>query len=213
MMLKRKNILGGVVIALLAIMAIVFIPAIIANNKEDNAALEISEQYGETFAVTKSTASKNLFSNEFTVTLQSADSSIVYDFDVQDDNYSGNYYEEQVNVAINELVSPHVEGLVMSNANVTGLTETTEIPHAGIEKVDMMIITNEEMKLPTAEKILQAVQAQLEEVAVSIRVLIVEDKEAYEGVTYEIKNYFQLSTITEQSFEGLEYETQSFDLK
>lgn len=214
MTMYRKTIVIGIAVALAVISLLVFVPAKLADNKEQEAARALEAMYGETFAVTKSNALQNLFSDTFELSVQSQKSSIVYDFTVRDDEILGDYYTEQLHAQVAQLLEGSVDGLVLAKTDVEGLTELVNLQEAEISNVSLMLLTNNELTPDKVQNIVDALRKTLGPVAVVVDVLVVDDEEAFTGVTYEIEHFFQKSTITKDSFDGLTYseQTYSFDV-
>lgn len=210
----RKTIVIGIVVALVFISLLIFVPAKLADNKEQEAARALETMYGEAFVVTKSNALQNLFSDAFELTVQSQNSSIVYDFTVQGDEFLGDYYTEQLHVQVAQLVEDQIEGLVLAQTDVEGLTELVSLQEAEISKASLMFLANNELTPDKVQNVVDELRTTLGPVTVVVDVLIVDDEEAFTGVTYEIEHFFQKSTITKDSFDGLTYreQTYSFDV-
>lgn len=210
MTMYRKTIVIGIVIALAVISLLVFIPAKLADGKEQRAAHALEEAYAETFEVAKSNALQKLLSNEFELSVQSKNSSIVYDFTMQGEQFTGDYYTEQLHVAVAELVESQVDGLVLAKTDIGGLTEPTSLQEANVSSVQLLLITKKPLVDAEAKQLAHTLRETLGPVAVQLDVLAVDDEEAFHGVIYEIEHFFQQSTITKGSFDGLEFSEQQF---
>lgn len=204
---KQFVISTSIVLAILAI--IVFVPAYIASSKEKQATEKLSDLYQEDFVMAKSTAS--IFSSNFELTVQSNDSNIVYDFEVQGDQFTGKYYEENVNVQINELLNQQVDGLVMTNAQIEPLTKPSTYKEAIIENITVRMIVPKPLTENAAAEIAQTLKAEVADVPVQVETFVVEDERDYEGVSFEVIHFFQLSSITAKSFGDIAFEMQQFD--
>ncbi|ATP39213.1 fucose permease [Solibacillus sp. R5-41] len=204
---KQVVISTSIVLAIIAI--IVFIPALITSSKEDQAAEKLSNMYQENFIVAKSTAS--IFSDNFELTVQSKDSKIVYDFNVQDDKFIGNYYEENINVQINDLLKQQMNGLVMTNAQIEPLTKPSTYKDVTIESLTVRMILPEPLSEKDAATIAQTLKTEVADVSVKLETFVVEDERDYEGVSYEVIQFFQLSAITAKSFGDIAFDTQQFE--
>lgn len=204
---KQVVISTSIVLAILAI--IVFVPAFIASSKENQATEKLSDLYQENFVMAKSTAS--IFSSNFDLTVQSNDSKIVYDFKVQDDQFTGKYYEENINVQINELLKQQVDGLVMTDARMKPLTENSTYKEATIDNITVRMILPKSLTENAAAEIAQTLKAEVADVPVLVETFVVEDERDYEGVSYEVIQFFQLSSITAKSFGDIAFDTQQFN--
>ncbi|MEG0385937.1 MAG: fucose permease [Solibacillus sp.] len=209
MTFTRKQVVTSTSIVLAILAIIVFVPAFIASSKEDLATEKLSDLYQEDFVMAKSTAS--IFSSNFDLTVQSNDSKIVYDFKVQDDQISGKYYEENINVQINELLKQQVNGLVMTNAQMEPLTKPSTYKEAVIESLTVGIILPEPLAEQEAAMVAQFLKDELADVPVQVETFVVEDERDYEGVSYEVTQFFQLSSITAKSFGDIAFDTQQFN--
>lgn len=209
MTFTRKQVVmsTSVVLAILAI--IVFLPAFIASSKEDQAAEILSDRYKEDFVVTQSTAS--IFSSTFDLTVQSVDSKIVYNFEVQGDQYTGNYYEENINIQINELLKQQVNGLVMTDAQMGPLTKPGSYKDSTIKSLTVRMIVQEPLNEQEAKKVAEILKEDVADIPIQFDVFVVEDERDYEGVSYEVIQFFQLSAITAKSFGDIAFDTQKFE--
>lgn len=210
MTLNRKSIVAGIILVLTIITILVFIPAKFADNKENEAVQALSALYKDDFVVTKSTALKQLFSPNFELTVQSKISGIVYDFILEEGNFIGDYYSEQLNVEVAELVAREIDGFVMAKTDVQALPEKTSINGADISDVKLLLITQQELPESAMEKMVATLKETVGDVSIQADVLIVSEEEAYNGVTYEIKQFFKQSTVTKESFDGLKFDEQQF---
>ena len=124
-------------------------PILTAKN-EDKAAAELSEIYNDQFVVTKSTV--GAVNDDFDITVQSEKSKIVYDFVSKDRDYSGEYYAENVNVKVNELIQPIVgeETMVMSNVFQDGLQEEIALEDAKVKKAAIHLLVEQDLTVETA---------------------------------------------------------------
>lgn len=204
----RKTVIISIFTVLAIIALLVFVPAKLADSKEQKAAQLLEKAYGESFAVAKSNALQRLFSDTFTITVQSVESEVVYDFTMHGDTFTGDYYTEQLNVQVAKLLEEQVNGLVLAKTNVAGLTTQTPLQEATITAVKLMVLTEQPLAEQEVRKLAQTLYETIGEVAVQIDLLVIDDEEAFNGVTYEIQHFFQQSTITTESFDGLEFELQ-----
>ncbi len=204
---KTIIILGGSL--LLIIIAMILVPAMVSYNKEENAAQELSELYDEEFVITKSTASDHFFGGAFDVTVQSLNTEGTYDFVINEDEYTGNYHGENVNIEINKLLEQRVDGLVMTNSHIEA-DEAISYQEAGIEQLDIRMLVNEAVPTATLDDMAALLKEKLGNVAINFEVFIVEDEEIYNGVVKEVSMYFQLSDITQDSFEDFPFEVEQY---
>lgn len=211
MHLTKKQIFIIVGLALIIISCVIFIPAVLSAKNEDNAAAELSEIYNDQFVVTKSTAPA--IGDDFEVTVQSETSKTVYDFDVKDGKYFGEYYGENVNVQVNELIQPIVgeEILVMSNLFQKDLEEETALEDVEAEKATVHLLVDEEISEATAQQIADALKSQFGEIPVTVEAYVVDEERVFEGVKTEVLNFFQLSKINGKSFVDFKFHEQSFE--
>lgn len=211
MNLTKKQVIIIIGLALIIISCVIFIPAVLTAKNEDNAAAELSEIYNDQFVVTKSTAPA--IGDDFEVTVQSETSKTVYDFDVKDGEYFGDYYAENVNMQVNELIQPIVgeEILVMSNVFQEGLQEETALEDVKAEKATVHLLVDEEVSEATAQLIADALKAQFGEIPVMIEAYVVDEERVFEGVKTEVSNFFQLSKINGKSFVDFKFHEQSFE--
>lgn len=209
MTFTKKQVIISTSIVLVIISLIIFLPAHFGASKEDRAAEQLSEIYQEDFVVAKSTVS--VFSDEFDLTVQSTDSKIVYDFHVQGDQFTGNYYEENINVEINELLKPQINGLVMTNAQMEPLTKPSSYKDAKIENLKVGIILPKPLTENDAAAMAQFLKAEVADVPVQVETYVVENERIYEGLTFEVMQFFPLSSITAKSFGDIAFDIQQFD--
>ncbi|MFS0874451.1 fucose permease [Solibacillus isronensis] len=211
MNLTKKQIFIIVGLALIIISCVIFIPAVLSAKNEDNAAAELSEIYNDQFVVTKSTAPA--IGDDFEVTVQSETSKTVYDFEVKDGKYFGEYYGENVNMQVNELIQPIVgeEILVMSNVFQKGLEEETGLENVKADKATVHLLVDAEVSEETAQQIADAVKAQFGEIPVTVEAYVVDEERVFEGVKTEVLNFFQLSKINGKSFVDFKFHEQSFE--
>lgn len=211
MNLTKKQIFIIVGLALIIISCVIFIPAVLSAKNEDNAAAELSEIYNDQFVVTKSTAPA--IGDDFEVTVQSETSKTVYDFEVKDGKYFGEYYGENVNMQVNELIQPIVgeEILVMSNVFQKGLEEETALENVKADKATVHLLVDAEVSEETAQQIADAVKAQFGEIPVTVEAYVVDEERVFEGVKTEVLNFFQLSKINGKSFVDFKFHEQSFE--
>ncbi len=211
MHLTKKQIFIIVGLALIIISCVIFIPAVLSAKNEDNAAAELSEIYNDQFVVTKSTAPA--IGDDFEVTVQSETSKTVYDFDVKDGKYFGEYYGENVNMQVNELIQPIVgeEILVMSNVFQKDLEEETVLEDVKAEKATVHLLVDEEISEATAQQIADALKSQFGEIPVTVEAYVVDEERVFEGVKTEVLNFFQLSKINGKSFVDFKFHEQSFE--
>ncbi|MER1989869.1 fucose permease [Solibacillus isronensis] len=211
MNLTKKQIFIIVGLALIIISCVIFIPAVLSAKNEDNAAAELSEIYNDQFVVTKSTAPA--IGDDFEVTVQSETSKTVYDFEVKDGKYFGEYYGENVNMQVNELIQPIVgeEILVMSNVFQKGLEEETALENVKADKATVHLLVDAEVSEETAQQIADALKAQFGEIPVTVEAYVVDEERVFEGVKTEVLNFFQLSKINGKSFVDFKFHEQSFE--
>lgn len=211
MHLTKKQIFIIVGLALIIISCVIFIPAVLSAKNEDNAAAELSEIYNDQFVVTKSTAPA--IGDDFEVTVQSETSKTVYDFDVKDGKYFGEYYGENVNMQVNELIQPIVgeEILVMSNVFQKDLEEEPALEDVKAEKATVHLLVDEEISEATAQQIADALKSQFGEIPVTVEAYVVDEERVFEGVKTEVLNFFQLSKINGKSFVDFKFHEQSFE--
>ncbi|MCH7320796.1 fucose permease [Solibacillus sp. MA9] len=207
----KKQVFISVFLALVIISCIIFVPAVLSAKNEDNAAAELSEIYNDQFAVTKSTA--GAFKKEFEVTVQSEKSKIVYDFDVNDGEYKGEYYAENVNSKVNELLQPivGVESLVMSNVFQDGLQQDITLDEANVENATVHILVEEDLSEETAQQAANTLKAQFGDIPVLIEVYVVDEESIFEGIKTEVGQFFQLSKINAESFIDFKFHKQTFN--
>lgn len=207
----KKQVIISVFIALVIISCIIFVPAVLSAKNEDNAAAELSERYNDQFVVAKSTA--GAFKKEFEVTVQSEKTKIVYDFKVNDGEYSGEYYAENVNAKVNELLQPIVgeESLVMSNVFQDGLQKDIPLEEATVEKATVHLLVLGDLAEETAQQAADALKAQFGDIPVAIETYVVEDERVFEGVKTEVGQFFQLSKINAESFIDFKFHKQTFE--
>ncbi|MEK4128875.1 fucose permease [Solibacillus sp. FSL W8-0474] len=207
----KKQVIITVAIALVIISCIIFVPAVLTAKNEDNAAAELSDIYDDQFVVTKSTAPA--IGDDFEITVQSETTKTVYDFEVKDGEYFGEYFAENVNIQVNELIQPIVgeEILVMSNVFQDGLKEEATLEEINVEKATVHLVVDEDVSEDTAKQIADALKAQFGEIAVSIEAYVVDEERVFEGVKTEVANFFQLSKINAQSFIDFKFHNQSFE--
>lgn len=211
MNLTKKQIFIIVGLALIIISCVIFIPAVLSAKNEDNAAVELSEIYNDQFVVTKSTAPA--IGDDFEVTVQSETSKTVYDFEVKDGKYFGEYYGENVNMQVNELIQPIVgeDILVMSNIFQKGLEEETALENVKADKATVHLLVDAEVSEATAQQIADAVKVQFGEIPVTVEAYVVDEERVFEGVKTEVLNFFQLSKINGKSFVDFKFHEQSFE--
>ena len=211
MNLTKKQIFIIVGLALIIISCVIFIPAVLSAKNEDNAAAELSEIYNDQFVVTKSTAPA--IGDDFEVTVQSETSKTVYDFEVKDGKYFGEYYGENVNMQVNELIQPIVgeDILVMSNVFQKGLEEETALENVKADKATVHLLVDAEVSEETAQQIADAVKAQFGEIPVTVEAYVVDEERVFEGVKTEVLNFFQLSKINGKSFVDFKFHEQSLE--
>ncbi|MBD8035570.1 fucose permease [Solibacillus sp. A46] len=207
----KKQVIITVAIALVIISCIIFVPAVLTAKNEDNAAAELSELYNDQFVVTKSTAPA--IGDDFEITVQSETTKTVYDFEAKDGEYFGEYFAENVNIQVNELIQPIVgeDILVMSNVFQDGLKEEATLEEVNVEKATVHLVVDEDISEDTAKQIADALKAQFGEIAVSIEAYVVDEERVFEGVKTEVTNFFQLSKINAQSFIDFKFHNQSFE--
>ena len=201
------------VIAAAIVLAIILLGAFSAakmtDNKEKEAAETLTEMYGEDFTPVNSDAS--LMSNIFDVTVQSEETKNVYDFHVSGDSIQGNFYNENVNIELNKLIESYTNSFAMVNAKMDKLEQPATISEAGIQEISATIIALKAIDDETASKIAEVIQKETGPIPIRFEILIVENEADYNGVTFEIKNYFQRSNVTKSSFGSLKYEEQVFE--
>ena len=207
----KKQVIISVGLALIIISAIIFVPAVLKAKNEDNAAANLSEIYNEKFVVAKSTV--GAFNDEFEITVQSENSKIVYDFESKAGNYTGTYFEENVNAKVNELVQPLVvDGtLVMSNVFQEGLVKETTLEEADVKKATVHLVVEENVTEQMAQKVAQALKNQFGDIPVQIAAYVVDEERVFEGVKTEVQNFFQLSKIDGDSFIDFKFHEQNFE--
>lgn len=211
MNLTKKQVIILVGLAIIIISCIIFIPAVLTAKNEDNAAAELSEIYNDQFVVTKSTAPA--IGDDFDVTVQSENSKTVYNFEVKDGQYFGEYYAENVNIQVNEMIQPIVgeETLVMSNVFQEGLQQETALENVNADKATVHLLVGKEISEATAQQIADTIKAQFGEIPVVIEAYVVEEERVFEGVKTEVSNFFQLSEINAKSFVDFQFEEQKFE--
>lgn len=207
----KKQVFISVFLALVMISCIIFVPAVLSAKKEDNAAAELGEIYNDQFVVTKSTV--GAFTKDFEVTVQSEKTKIVYDFDVNDGKYKGEYYAENVNAKVNELLQPIVgeESLVMSNVFQEGLQQDIALDEANVEKATVHILVVENLSEENAQQVANTLKEQFGDIPVFIEAYVVDEERVFEGVKAEVGQFFQLSKINAESFIDFKFHTQTFD--
>lgn len=211
MNLTKKQVIWIIGIALVIICSIIWIPAVIANKHEDEAAAELSKIYQDQFVVTKSTI--GAFSDDFDITVQSEKTNIVYDFVSKDGEYSGEYFAENVNAKVNELLKPIVgeNALVMANVFQDGLQQEIALQDAKVEKAAVHVLVSKELTDETAKKMAEALKAQFGDIPVALEAYVVDEEGILDGVITEVSNFFQLSKIDADSFKKFKFHVQKFD--
>ncbi|WP_336045824.1 fucose permease [Solibacillus ferritrahens] len=206
----KKQVIITVALALVIISCIIFVPAVLTAKNEDNAAAELSNIYNDQFVVTKSTAPA--IGDDFEITVQSEKTNAVYDFEVKDGEYFGEYFAENVNIQVNEMIQPIVgeDILVMSNVFQDGLKEEATLEEVNVEKATVHLVVDEDISEDTAKKIADTLKAQFGEIAVTVEAYVVDEERVFEGVKTEVINFFQLSKINAQSFVDFKFHNQSF---
>ncbi|MBD8031611.1 fucose permease [Solibacillus merdavium] len=206
----KKQVIITVALALVIISCIIFVPAVLTAKNEDNAAAELSNIYNDQFVVTKSTAPAIV--DDFEITVQSEKTNAVYDFEVKDGEYFGEYFAENVNIQVNEMIQPIVgeDILVMSNVFQDGLKEEATLEEVNVEKATVHLVVDEDISEDTAKKIADTLKAQFGEIAVTVEAYVVDEERVFEGVKTEVINFFQLSKINAQSFVDFKFHNQSF---
>ena len=209
--MTKKQVIISVGLAIIIISCIIFVPAVLRAKNEDNAAAELSKIYNDQFVVTKSTA--EAISDDFDVTVQSEKSKIVYDFVSKDGEYSGEYYAENVNAKVNELIQPIVgeDNLVMSNVFQDGLKKEITLDEAQVEKATVHILVTEELSEETAQQIADTLKEQFGQIPVSIEAYVVDEEGIFDGIKTEVTNFFQLSKIDAKSFIDFKFHKQTFE--
>ena len=210
MNLTKKQVILIVALALVIISCIIFVPAVLTAKNEDNAAAELSDIYNDQFVVTKSTAPA--LGDDFEITVQSETTKTVYDFEVKDGEYFGEYFAENVNVQVNEMIQPIVgeDILVMSNVFQDGLKKEATLEEINVEKATVHLVVEENITDETAKNIADTLKAQFGEIPVTIEAYVVDEERVFEGVKIEVGNFFQLSKINGQSFIDFKFHEQSF---
>lgn len=204
---NQAVIWASVVLALILLGA--FAAAKMTDNKEKNYAEKISDMYNETFIPVNSNAS--LFDNNFDLTVQSEETNNVYKFYIHDEQIESNFYMENVNLELNKIIEDVTESFAMTKALMPKYDQPITAPEAEIEGIEVLLITQKTLKETTAKEISEKLKAVTGDVPISLEVIAVENEEDYNGVTYEIKNYFQRSSVTKSSFESLDYKDQTFE--
>lgn len=207
----KKQVIITVALALIIISCIIFVPAVLTAKNEDNAAAELSNIHNDQFVVTKSTAPA--IGDDFEITVQSETTKTVYDFEVKDGEYFGEYFAENVNVQVNEMIQPIVgeDILVMSNVFQDGLEEEVTLEEISVEKATVHLLVDKDLSDETARQIAETLKAQFGEIAVTIEAYVVDEERVFEGVKTEVSNFFQLSKINAQSFVDFKFHNQSFE--
>lgn len=211
MNLTKKQVIISVALVLIIISCIIFIPAVLSAKNEDNAAAELSKIYNDQFVVTKSTA--GAFKKEFEITVQSEKTKIVYDFNVNAGEYAGEYYAENLNAKVNELIQPFVgeESLVMSNIFQEGLQQEAALDEVNVEKATVHMLVLEDLTEETAQQVANALKTQFGDISVTIEAYVVEEERVFEGVKTEVGQFFQLSKINADSFIDFKFHNQNFE--
>lgn len=207
---RNQTVMIAVAVLVIVLLA-AFGAAKMADSKEQSAAEAINDMYNEAFIPVKSTVST--FGNEFKITVQSEQTKNVYDFDVNGDDITGTYYNENVNIELAQIIETATKGLALVNAKMPDLTEATALNEVDIEEIDAMLISPKGIDDSTAEQIAKFLQEAVGNIPITLDVLVVENETDYSGVTFEIQNYFQLSSVTKDSFTSLKYEEQHFEFK
>lgn len=208
MNITRNQAVIAAVIVLILILLGAYGAAKSTDNKEKDAAESISDMYGESFTPVNSDAS--LMSNIFTLTVQSEETKNVYEFDVAGNSVEGNFYNENVNIELNKLIESYTKSFAMVNAKMPKHDQSTTISDAGIKELTALIISPKVWDEQLAGQIAEAIKKETGPIPITFEILIVDDENEYDGVTFEIKNYFQRSTVTKSSFNSLKYEEQEF---
>ncbi len=207
----KKQVIISVGLALVIISCIIFVPAVLTAKNEDKAAAELSKIYNDQFVPTKSTV--GAINDDFDITVQSEKSKIVYDFVSKDRDYSGEYYAENVNVKVNELIQPIVgeETMVMSNVFQDGLQEEIALEDAKVKKAAIHLLVEQDITVETAQQIADTLKAQFGEIPVAIEAYVVDEEGVFDGIKTEVRNFFQLSKIDADSFIDFKFHKQKFD--
>lgn len=208
MNISRNQTVIIAAIVLAVILFVAFGAAKLVDNKEKNAAETISKQYNEEFIPVKSGA--GLFGDNFDITVQSEKSKSVYDFDVKGEVISGTYYNENINVDLSKLIQSKMKSFAMVNAKMPLLTEEKPVRDVGIEEISAILITQSKLDNSSAEDIAAILREAAGDVPITLDVLVVENAEDYNGVTFEIENFFQRSSVTKDSFNSLDFDEQQF---
>lgn len=210
MNLTKKQVIIIIGLALFIISCVIWIPAVIADKKENKTAAQLSEIYNDQFVVTKSTV--KAIGDDFKITLQSEKSKIVYDFVSKDGKLSGEYFAENLNAKVNELLQPVVgqETLVMSNVFQNGLQEEIALEDAKVEKAAIHLLVDKEITDETAQNIVNTIKAQFGDIPVSIEAYVVDEIGLLDGIETEVKKFFQLSKINADSFKDFKFHVQKF---
>lgn len=208
--MTKKQVIISVGLAIIIISCIIFVPPVLTAKNEDNAAAELSNIYNDQFVVTKSTA--GAISDDFDLTVQSETSKIVYDFVSKDGKYSGEYFAENVNAKVNELIQPIVgeENLVMSNIFQDGLQKEITLDEAQVEKATVHILVTEELSEETAQQIADTLKEQFGQIPVSIEAYVVDEEGIFDGIKTEVTKFFPLSKINAKSFIDFKFHKQTF---
>ena len=137
----------------------------------------------------------------------------VYDFVSKDGKYSGEYFAENVNAKVNELIQPIVgeENLVMSNIFQDGLQKEITLDEAQVEKATVHILVTEELSEETAQQIADTLKEQFGQIPVSIEAYVVDEEGIFDGIKTEVTNFFQLSKIDAKSFIDFKFHKQTFE--
>ena len=211
MNLTKKQVIWIIGIALVIICSIIWFPTVIANKNEDNAAAELSKIYNDQFVVTKSTV--GAFGDDFDITVRSEKTNIVYDFISKDGKYSGEYFAENVNAKVNELLQPIVgeDALIMSNLFQVGLQQEVTLEDVKVEKAAVHILISKELTDETAQKVAETLKAQFGDIPVAVEAYVVDEEGILDGIITEVSNYFQLSKVDADSFKTFKFHVQKFE--
>lgn len=186
-----------------------FTAAKMTDDKEKSYAEKISDMYNEEFIPVNSNAS--LFGNKFDLTVQSGKTKNVYQFQIDDEQIEGNYYVENVNLELNKIIEDVSDSFAMTKASTPKYDQPISAQEAEIEAIEVLLITKKTLKETKAKEIAEKLKAVAGDVPIVLEVIAVENEADYNGVTYEIENYFERSSVTKSSFESLDYKDQTFE--
>lgn len=207
---KKLWIIIGIGLSIVIASGMIVTPLVFSLKMQQEAVDYLNEKYNEDFVSKNSTASDGIFTKKYSITVHSNITGANYDFDVDHGKYTGDYYSESVNAEINNLLAPHLEqGLAMANAHLE-LTEAKAAKDAGIEKLDIKILTPTPIEQAKVDELAAVVKQELGDVALQLETLYIDEPSIYDGLLAEIKNYFQYSDVSVDRFENFDVQVDTY---